>query len=234
MWSWKPVETKRQGETFYAQTKQQQISPNSKQFRYKLQFQKESKKELAESRERAHNPIQVIRNIKLYRIIHLIFDYSCTWVKRAHNPIQVILKKHQTLQNQSSYIWLSEYLSKTCSQPNPSILSRIRSNHILTSDSKKLSLINFRSHISSHILSESGGPECPKWTFLWRKCPRLSTEASVEGGLGRSRVYFFEKTRSQRSTLSRAKSGLSRVSRNTFENTARWRFFSDKSLKEKN
>ena len=27
--------------------------------RYKLQFQKETKKELAESRERAHNPIQV-------------------------------------------------------------------------------------------------------------------------------------------------------------------------------
>ena len=45
---------------FMHKTKQQQISPNSKQFRYKLQFQKESKKELAESRERAHNPIQVI------------------------------------------------------------------------------------------------------------------------------------------------------------------------------
>ena len=39
-------------------------SDSSRQFqnknRYKLQFQKESKKELAESRERAHNPIQVI------------------------------------------------------------------------------------------------------------------------------------------------------------------------------
>ena len=45
---------------FMHKTKQQQISPNSKQFRYKLQFQKESKKELAESREHAHNPIQVI------------------------------------------------------------------------------------------------------------------------------------------------------------------------------
>ena len=132
MWSWKPAETKRQGETIYAQNK---TATDLTQFK----------------------TIQV----------------------QAAVPERV---KEGVGREQG-----------TCSQPNPSILSRIRSNHILTSDSKKLSLINFRSHISSHILSESGGPECSKWTFLWRKCPRLSTEASVEGWLGRSRVYFFEK-----------------------------------------
>ena len=55
----------------------------------------------------------------------------------------------------------------TRSQPDPSILSRIRSKHILTLDSKKLSIKNLRSHISSqhissHIPLERRGPECPK------------------------------------------------------------------------
>ena len=43
--------------------------------RYKLQFQKESKKELAESRERAHNPIEVSYHFSIGNF-RILYPYS--------------------------------------------------------------------------------------------------------------------------------------------------------------
>ena len=46
--------------------------------RYKLQFQKESKKELAESRERAHNPIEVSFQLPSFPLAYLWEVFSDT------------------------------------------------------------------------------------------------------------------------------------------------------------
>ena len=96
MWSCKPTETKRLGKQLQKRVIVRFAKKKLFHFlhliltRYKLQFQKESKKELAESRERAHNPIEVSQPLPWmfhWKFLDILFLWACYFSKSNPNHL---------------------------------------------------------------------------------------------------------------------------------------------------